>query len=60
MRLETCDTVFLLDFPVDVYLAGAQSRIGKKREDMPWVETEFDKEFRQWILDFPQNEMSAM
>ena len=19
---------------------------------MPWIETEFDKEFKQWILDF--------
>lgn len=60
MRLKACDTVFLLDFPLDVCLAGAQSRIGKKREDMPWLETEFDEEFRQWILDFPQNEMPAI
>lgn len=41
-------------------LAGAESRIGKPREDMPWVETESDEEFRQWILDFPQNEMPAV
>ncbi|MGN1108949.1 MAG: adenylate kinase, partial [Oscillospiraceae bacterium] len=45
-RLKLCDTVFLLDFPVEVCLAGAQSRIGKKREDLPWTETEFDPEFR--------------
>lgn len=30
-RLEKCDTVFLMDFPIDVCLSGAESRIGKKR-----------------------------
>ncbi len=53
MRLEKCDTVFLMDFPLEVCLAGAMSRIGKKREDMPWLEEELDEEFRQWIVDFP-------
>lgn len=52
-RLEACDTVFLLDFPPQVCLSGAQARIGKKRENLPWVESEFDAEFKQWILDFP-------
>lgn len=57
MRLQACDTVFLLDFPLEVCLAGAESRIGTKREDMPWIETEFDEEFKQWILDFPKNQL---
>lgn len=57
MRLRACDTVFLMDFPVEVCLGGVQSRIGKKREDMPWTETEFDEEFRQWILGFPQQDL---
>jgi adenylate kinase family enzyme len=52
MRLAACDTVLLLDYPVEVCLAGVESRIGKKREDMPWVETEFDPEFREYILHF--------
>lgn len=52
MRLAACDTVFLLDYPVEVCLAGVESRIGTKREDMPWVETEFDPEFREYILHF--------
>lgn len=52
-RLEHCDAVFLLDFPLEVCLAGAAARVGTKREDMPWVENEFDEEFRQWIVDFP-------
>ena len=32
IRLKECDTVFLLDFPTEVCLEGAKSRIGKKRE----------------------------
>ena len=57
MRLKECDTVFLMDFPVDICLSGVESRIGKKREDMPWIETEFDEEFKQWILDFPKDQL---
>lgn len=56
-RLKMCDTVFLLDFPVDICLNGVRSRIGKTRDDMPWIEQEFDQEFRQWIIDFPKNEL---
>ena len=51
MRIQACDTIFLLDYPADVCLQGAEERIGTKREDLPWVEQEFDGEFRQWILD---------
>lgn len=57
MRLQYCDTVFLLDYPLEVCLAGVKGRIGKKRVDMPWIEEEFDEEFRQWILDFPETEL---
>lgn len=53
MRMKACDTVFFLDFPTDVCLRGVESRIGTKREDMPWIEEEFDSEFRQFIIDFP-------
>ena len=57
MRLAACDTVFLLDYPLELCLAGAGERIGKKREDLPWVETELDMEFRQWIVDFPNDQL---
>ena len=57
VRLEASDTVFLLDYPLEVCLEGAVSRIGKRREDLPWVETELDPEFRQWILDFQKDQM---
>lgn len=57
MRMKACDTVFLLDFPVEICLSGAEERIGKKREDLPWTETELDAEFRQWIMDFPNSQL---
>lgn len=60
MRLARCDTVFLFDLPPGDCLAGAESRINKKRPDMPWVETEFDPEFRQWIINFRQDRLPAI
>ena len=56
-RLQACDTVFFMDYPLEVCLSGAASRIGKRREDLPWVETTFDEEFKQRILDFPKDQL---
>src|SRR5699024_2778613 len=36
MRIQACDTIFLLDYPADICLQGAEERIGTKREDLPW------------------------
>ena len=52
MRLKECDTVFLLDFPTDICIAGAESRVGKKRADLPWVENKLDDDFKQTIINF--------
>ena len=57
LRIKECDTVFLLDYPLDVCLFGVRSRIGKEREDMPWIEEEFDEEFKQWIIDFSKDQL---
>lgn len=51
-RMRECDTVFLLDSPVEQCLEGAQERVGRKCEEMPWTEETLDEEFRQWIVDF--------
>ncbi|MCI8755117.1 MAG: adenylate kinase [Oscillospiraceae bacterium] len=59
-RLQACDTVFLMDFPLETCISGAESRIGKKREDLPWTELEFDPEFKQWIQDFPKNRLPQL
>lgn len=59
-RLEACDTVFFLDFPLEVCLAGVENRRGAQRPDMPWVEEELDAEFLQYILDFGQAQLPAI
>ena len=59
-RLKASDTVFFLDYPVEVCLAGAAERIGKRREELPFVEEEFDEEFRQQILNFPADTRPAV
>lgn len=56
-RLQACDTVFLFDLPVEVCLAGIRERVGKEREEMPWIETEIDEEFKQWVLNFPLDQL---
>lgn len=56
-RLQACDTVFLLDYPVEQCLEGAQERVGRKREEMPWVEETLDETFRQFILEFRQTKL---
>ena len=59
-RLEACDTVFFLDFPLEVCLAGVENRRGAQRPDMPWVEEELNAEFLQYILDFGQAQLPAI
>lgn len=56
-RIKACDTVFLFDLPTETCIEGALSRIGKKREDMPWFENELDPQFRQWIESFRTNQL---
>lgn len=56
LRFEACTDVFLFDLPVEQCLQNAAARVGAVREDLPWVETEFDPDFRQYILDFPTNQ----
>ncbi len=57
IRMEKCDTIVLLDYPVEICLEGAAARVGKERPDMPWQETELDGEFKKFIEDFPQTSL---
>lgn len=52
LRMQECDTVFFLDYPADICLQGVKDRQGKPRSDMPWVETEEDTEFLEYIQNF--------
>ena len=51
-RLQNCDTVFFLDLPAEVCLESVRGRIGIKRSDLPWIETEEDAEFMEYIRAF--------
>lgn len=55
MRMQACDTVIFLDYPVEVCLEGVNSRKGIKRMDLPWVEGDgelIEEEFLKFIRDF--------
>jgi len=52
LRMEACDTVIFLDYPTDVCLDGIRERQGKPRSDMPWIETEEDAEFIEFIKSY--------
>jgi len=56
LRLAACDTVFFLDYPLDVCLDGIKERRGKPRSDMPWIETEEDVEFIEFIKNFNEKQ----
>lgn len=52
MRMAECDTVFFFDFPLEVCIEGIRQRQGKPRPDMPWIETEDDEEFLDFIKNY--------
>ena len=54
LRMQACDTVIFLDYPLEMCLAGLSERQGKIRSDMPWVEADGeDPEFIRFVQDFP-------
>ena len=52
LRLQACDTVVFLDYPLDICLDGIKERRGKERTDMPWIEKEEDAEFIEFVKNF--------
>ena len=52
LRMMVCDTVIFLDYPLEVCLNGIKERRGKPRSDMPWIETEEDSEFIEFIKNY--------
>ena len=59
-RIQMCDTVFLFDLPTAVCLQGATARLGRKRPDVPWVDTELDPRFREEIVSFREKNLPAI
>ena len=56
LRMAACDTVIFLDYPLEVCLGGIKERRGKPRSDMPWIETEEDAEFIEFIKNYNEQQ----
>ena len=56
LRMATCDTVIFLDYPLEVCLDGIKERRGRSRSDMPWIETEEDSEFIEFIKSYNEQQ----
>lgn len=54
LRLSYCTELILLDYPVDVCLQGVRTRMGTARPDMPWIETQEDPAFMDFIRAYPE------
>ena len=52
-RISVCDAVLYLDIPGGICFEGVRARLGRPREDLPWLEDSLDDEFQRWIEDFP-------
>ena len=56
LRMVACDTVIFLDYPLEICLDGIRERRGKPRSDMPWIETEEDAEFIEFIKNYEEQQ----
>ena len=56
LRMAACDTVIFLDYPLDICLDSIKERFGKPRSDMPWIETEEDAEFIEFIKSYNEQQ----
>ena len=56
LRMAACDTVIFLDYLPGVCLDGIKERRGKPRSDMPWIETEEDVEFIEFIKTYNEQQ----
>lgn len=52
-RIRACDTIIFLDFDPEECLSGLRERLGKRRPDLPWIETEPDPELAELVRAYP-------
>lgn len=60
LRIQHCDTIIFLDYPVDICLNGISKRKGKERTDIPWIENEEDFEFIEFVKKFNVENRSSI
>ncbi len=51
-RIAACDTVFFLDFDINICMEGLTQRLGKPRPDMPWIDYELDQELVKLVKKY--------
>ena len=54
--MQACDTIFFLDYPVDICIQGIYDRVGKVRTDMPWVEDEVDEDLIEFVKNYEKED----
>ena len=59
-RIAASDTVLFFDLPMEVCLDGALARLGKKRPDMPWIDTALDARLETEIREFSEKNRPAI
>lgn len=53
LRMQFCDTVFFLDYPLEICLDGIKSRKGRERTDIPCAMPEDeDNEFIEYVNNY--------
>ena len=56
LRISACDTVVFLDYPTELCLDSIRERRGRQRSDIPWIETEEDAEFTEFVKSFAKQQ----
>ena len=53
LRMQYCDTIFFLDYPLEVCINGIKSRKGTARTDMPYIPPDDeDDKFMEFIKNY--------
>ena len=52
LRIKEADTIFFLDYDIDLCLESVINRVGHKRSNLPWVEDKLDEEFIDYIKNY--------
>ncbi len=62
LRMQSCDIVFFLDYPLDVCMKGITERRGKERPDIPWIEPvdDVDEEFIEFVKNYNSENRPAV
>ena len=51
-RIRACDTLVFLDYGEEECLRGITERVGRKRDDIPWVEDHLDPQLLKMVQNY--------